>query len=100
MQDLILQVGLGESGINLVDLANPYVLRNNSVPFKHGFPFLPSSETFAVWAGLSGILILLSEAFIAHIQVLVLICLLVDQREADVVLKLGDGEVQLVALGV
>ena len=40
VQDDVLQVGLGESSVNLIDFGDLTVLRNNAMPGQHCFPLV------------------------------------------------------------
>ena len=102
MEDLILKISLGKSSVHLVDLTDSDVLRNNTVPLEHGFSFLTSTLTLAIGRHLTTFLILthIGNLLITHVQILLNIGFLMNQRETDIVLELCDRKIQLVPIGL
>lgn len=131
VQDAVLQVGLRESGVDLIDFADLDVLWDDSVTRQLGFSVGARPVFAALWWGLIEAALLKSHfavsarvvclgtditrhgivrgvsacAFLDSanilvdvVAILVVLRLLMDQREADIVLELGDSEVELEAV--
>lgn len=99
VENTILEIGLGEGCIHLVDLLNFNVLGNDTVPIQQRFAL--HSGLLSAWANvLTGYffifilaLVYIAAVFIHDVLISVGVRLLMDQTEADIVFKLRNGEV-------
>ena len=99
VQDAILQVGLREGRVHLVDFLHPDVLGNDAVAVEQGLALHASllSARAEVSRRVASIFDRVGAVFVHHVRVaLGAVLLLVNETEADVVLELRDREVQLV----
>ena len=96
VQDAVLQVGLREGRVHLVDFLYPDVLGNDAVAVEQGLALHASllSARAEVSRRIARILDRVGAVFVHHVRVaLGDLLLLVNETEADVVLELRDGEV-------
>ena len=103
VENTILEIGLREGCIHLVDLLDLNVLGNDAVPIQQCFAL--HSGLLGAWANvLTGYFFIFVLALV-HVAAIFIhdilinsVRLLMDQTEADIVFKLRDGEVQFILL--
>lgn len=102
VKNAILEIGLSEGCIHLIDLLNLNVLGDDTVPIQQSFA-LHASLLGARANVLTGYLFIfhlgivhVATILIHYILITVSVRLLVDQTEADVIFELRNSEVQLV----
>ena len=80
MEDRVLEVGLGERGVHLVDLTDLDVLRNDAVPGEERLSFL-SGLVASVGRHLASSLEVVESICLwrLHVRIVVTLCLLVYQ---------------------